>query len=138
MTLKIGILSITLATILTAVYSSSALYSSSVFATENSPSVDCRYTKDKKTSFCTVEGDGTWRCDKQKNGTWKCGEIPRESGPNLPTDLKKALNLATNAVNVSNTSPQKDFTSKKDELLKNDNQFQKVNPDEGSNSSSTG
>jgi hypothetical protein len=41
-------------------------------------SVDCNYTKNKKTAFCLTNNDGTeslWRCDKKRNGTWKCGEV---------------------------------------------------------------
>ena len=102
-------------------YSSSA----QVFAADNSYIMSCSYTKDKKTSFCSdndPSNNDVWRCDKQKNGTWKCGKIPRESGGSLPTDLKKALDLATeNAVNVTSTSP--DFLSKKKELLNNDDEI---------------
>ena len=102
-------------------YSSSA----QVFAADNSYVMSCSYTKDKKTSFCSdndPSNNDVWRCDKQKNGTWKCGKIPRESGGSLPTDLKKALNLATeSAVNVTSTSP--DLLSKKKELLNNDNEI---------------
>ena len=111
-------------------YSSSA----QVFAADNSYIMSCSYTKDKKTSFCSdndPSNNDVWRCDKQKNGTWKCGKIPRESGGSLPTDLKKALDLATeNAVNVTSTSP--DFLSKKKELLNNDNE---ITREESTNSS---
>ncbi|MDP9305304.1 MAG: hypothetical protein M3O68_03050 [Thermoproteota archaeon] len=111
-------------------YSSSA----QVFAADNSYIMSCSYTKDKKTSFCSdndPSNNDVWRCDKQKNGTWKCGKIPRESGGSLPTDLKKALNLATeSAVNVTSMSP--DFLSKKKELLNNDNE---ITSEESNNSS---
>ena len=108
-----------------------------VFAAESAPSVDCSYTKDKKTAFCTVgDEEDLWRCDKQKNGTWKCGKVPRESGGSLPIDLKKALNLATGnslAVNPSNdTSPTKNFMSKKDQLS---NQEAKINNGQDNSSS---
>jgi len=138
MNLKIGILSITMATLLTAVYSSSAFG-----AAADTYTMSCSYTKDKKTAFCS-DNDPTnndvWRCDKQKNGTWKCGKTVSQSSTSLPTDLKKGLDLAkTSAVNVTSTSPQKDFMSKKNELLKNDNQItsQKINPDEGNTNSSS-
>ena len=138
MNLKIGILSITMATLLTAVYSSSAFG-----AAADTYTMSCSYTKDKKTAFCS-DNDPTnndvWRCDKQKNGTWKCGKTVSQSSTSLPTDLKKGLDLAkTSAVNVTSTSPQKDFMSKKNELLKNDNQItsEKVNPDEGNTNSSS-
>jgi hypothetical protein len=117
-----------------------AIYSSSaqIFAVENSPTMSCSYTKDKKTAFCS-DNDPTnndvWRCDKQKNGTWKCGKIPKESGPNLPTDLKKGLSIATeSSVNV--TKSPNSFNSKVGNLLEDKNQ---VTNDEGSsNSSDTG
>jgi hypothetical protein len=138
MNLKIGILSITMATLLTAVYSSSAFG-----AAADTYTMSCSYTKDKKTAFCS-DNDPTnndvWRCDKQKNGTWKCGKTVSQSSTSLPTDLKKGLELAkTSAVNVTSASPQKDFMSKKNELLKNDNQItsEKVNPDEGNGNSSS-
>jgi len=138
MNLKIGILSITMATLLMAVYSSSAFG-----AAADTYTMSCSYTKDKKTAFCS-DNDPTnndvWRCDKQKNGTWKCGKTVSQSSTSLPTDLKKGLDLAkTSAVNVTSTSPQKDFMSKKNELLKNDNQItsEKVNPDEGNTNSSS-
>ena len=138
MNLKIGILSITMATLLTAVYSSSAFG-----AAADTYTMSCSYTKDKKTAFCS-DNDPTnndvWRCDKQKNGTWKCGKTVSQSSTSLPTDLKKGLDLAkTSAVNVTSTSPQKDFMSKKNELLKNDNQItsEKVNPDGGNTNSSS-
>ena len=104
-----------------------AAYSASkVFGADNEYVMSCSYTKDKKTSFCSdndPSNNDLWRCDKQKNGTWKCGKVQeKESGPSLPTDLKKALNLATEnsvTINPSNdTSPFKDFLSKKDQLSK--------------------
>ena len=60
--------------------------------------MSCSYTEDKKTSFCSdndLTNNDVWRCDKQNYGTWKCGKIPRESGPSLPTDFKRALDLAS-------------------------------------------
>ena len=109
-----------------------------VFAAESAPSVDCSYTKDKKTAFCTVgDEEDLWRCDKQKNGTWKCGKVPRESGGSLPTDLKKGLDLATgNSLTVkpsNDTSPFKDFISKKNELSKGNAE---ISPDQGNSNSS--
>ena len=106
-----------------AVYTSSARV---LGAQDNTYTMSCSYTKDKKTSFCS-DNDPTnndvWRCDKQKNGTWKCGKIPRESGPNLPPDLKKGLSIATeSAVNVTQ-SPKDTFKSKAGNLLENKNQF---------------
>ena len=108
-----------------------------VFAAESAPSVDCSYTKDKKTAFCTVgDEEDLWRCDKQKNGTWKCGKVPRESGGSLPTELKKGLDLATGnslTVNPSNdTNPTKNFMSKKGELSK---QNAEISPDQENSSS---
>jgi len=134
---KICGLSIMAVTLSIVLYSSPALGAAADIYT-----MSCSYTKDKKTSFCSdndPSNNDVWRCDKQKNGTWKCGKTVSQSSTSLPTDLKKGLDLAkTSAVNVTSTSPGKDFMSKKNELLKNDNQFQKVNPDEGSNTSSTG
>ncbi len=101
-------------------YSSSA----QVFAADNSYTMSCSYTKDKKTAFCS-DNDPTnndlWRCDKQKNGTWKCGKVVAQTGPNLPPDLSKGLSIATESVNVTNAP--NDFTSKKGSLLNNDNQI---------------
>ena len=137
--LTFGIIS---ALFLAAIYSSTA----QIFAVENSPTMSCSYTKDKKTAFCSdndPSNNDVWRCDKQKNGTWKCGKIPKESGPNLPTDLKKGLSIATeSAVNV--TKGSKDFNSKVGSLLEEKNQITKDegnsnSKDEGSsNSSDTG
>ena len=45
-------------------------------------SVECSYTKDKKTSFCLTNNDGDerlWRCDKTGKKTWKCGEVKSEA-----------------------------------------------------------
>ena len=119
-----------------AVYTSSARV---LGAQDNTYTMSCSYTKDKKTSFCS-DNDPTnndvWRCDKQKNGTWKCGKIPRESGPNLPPDLKKGLSIATeSAVNITQ-SPKDTFKSKAGNLLENKNQF--TNEERSSNSSDTG
>ena len=113
--------------------------SSRAFSADNEYVMSCSYTKDKKTAFCS-DNDPTnndvWRCDKQKNGTWKCGKVPRESGGSLPIDLKKALNLATGnslTVNPSNdTSPTKNFMSKKDQLS---NQEAKINNGQDNSSS---
>ncbi len=118
-----------------AVYTSSARV---LGAQDNTYTMSCSYTKDKKTSFCS-DNDPTnndvWRCDKQKNGTWKCGKIPRESGPNLPPDLKKGLSIATeSAVNV--TESPKSFNSKVGNLLEDKNQV--TNEERNSNSSDTG
>ena len=128
---------------LVAVLFTTAYTSSRAFSADNEYVMSCSYTKDKKTAFCS-DNDPTnndvWRCDKQKNGTWKCGKTVSQSSTSLPTDLKKGLDLAkTSAVNVTSTSPQKDFMSKKNELLKNDNQItsQKVNPDGGNTNSSS-
>jgi len=55
-------------------------------------SVDCSYTPDKKTSFCTTNNEGDerlWRCDKQRNGTWKCGEVP--TAQRLSSDVEPGL-----------------------------------------------
>jgi hypothetical protein len=55
-------------------------------------SVECSYTKDKKTAFCTTNNEGTeslWRCDKQSNGTWKCGEVKDAAG--LESDVEPGL-----------------------------------------------
>jgi len=128
---------------LVAVLFTAAYTSSRAFSADNEYVMSCSYTKDKKTAFCS-DNDPTnndvWRCDKQKNGTWKCGKTVSQSSTSLPTDLKKGLDLAkTSAVNVTSTSPQKDFMSKKNELLKNDNQImsEKVNPDGGNTNSSS-
>ena len=46
---------------------------------EPAPNVNCYYSKDKKTAFCSTDDpdDQTvWRCDKHKNGTWSCGALP--------------------------------------------------------------
>jgi hypothetical protein len=112
--------------VLTSIIFTATYGSSKIFAADNEYVMSCSYTKDKKTSFCS-DNDPTnndlWRCDKQKNGTWKCGKVQeKESGPSLPADLKNALNLATeNSLTIkpsNDTSPSKDFMSKKDELLK--------------------
>src|SRR6476646_1747555 len=100
---------------LVAVLFTTAYTSSRAFSADNEYVMSCSYTKDKKTSFCS-DNDPTnndvWRCDKQKNVTWKCGKIPRESGPNLPPDLKKGLSIATeSAVNITQ-SPKDTFKSK--------------------------
>jgi len=129
MNLKIGILSVALGTLLTTIYSSSAFG-----AAADTYTMSCSYTKDKKTAFCS-DNDPTnndvWRCDKQKNGTWKCGKTVSQSSTGLPTDLKKGLNLAKiDSANATTASPQKDFSSKKGDFLKGDNQIktEQVNP----------
>ena len=69
---------------------SGLIISSVSFASEIS--VDCSYTKDKKTSFCTTNNDGDerlWRCDKQRNGTWKCGEV--KDAQRLSSDVEPGL-----------------------------------------------
>lgn len=113
--------------VLSAMIFTTAYASSVAFSAGNEYVMSCSYTKDKKTSFCS-DNDPTnndvWRCDKQKNGTWKCGKIPRESGPSLPTDLKKALDLANGSA-VTTTSPSKDLMSKKGELSNQEAQINK-------------
>lgn len=118
-----------------AVYSSSARV---LAAQDNTYTMSCSYTKDKKTAFCSDNeptNNDVWRCDKQKNGTWKCGKIPKESGPNLPTDLKKGLSIAMeSAVNV--TESPKSFNSKVGNLLEDKNQV--TNEERNSNSNDEG
>lgn len=64
-------------------------------------SVDCSYTKDKKTSFCLTNNDGDerlWRCDKNKDGkTWHCGELKseRKITPSLRNAVMSAMKHAT-------------------------------------------
>ena len=116
------------------------MYTTSMaFSADNEYVMSCSYTKDKKTAFCS-DNDPTnndvWRCDKQKNGTWKCGKTVSQMSNGLPTDLKKGLDLATGnslTVKTSNdTSPFKDFMSKKNELSKGNAE---ISPDEGNSSS---
>ena len=101
------ILSIVCTLLIAATYSSSAR----VFAVENTYTMSCSYTKDKKTAFCS-DNDPTnndlWRCDKQKNGTWKCGKVVAMTGGGLPSDLKKGL---TDAQSVTQ-EPTKNFKNK--------------------------
>lgn len=134
-------LSLVIIFVLTSAIFSATYFSSLVFAADNEYTMSCSYTKDKKTAFCS-DNDPTnndlWRCDKQKNGTWKCGKVvEQQSGPNLPGDLKKALNLATeNAVTVSpsnDTTAPRDFMSKRDQLS---DQKVQIEPDQ-ENSNST-
>jgi hypothetical protein len=110
-------------------------YASSVaFSVDNEYVMSCSYTNDKKTSFCSdndLTNSDVWRCDKQNYGTWKCGKIPRESGPSLPTDFKKAFDLASGSA-VTTASPSKDLMSKKGELS---NQEAQINKDQDNSSS---
>lgn len=109
-------------------------YASSVaFSAVNEYVMSCSYTEDKKTSFCSDNdhiNNDFWRCDKQNYGTWKCGKIPREGGPSLPTDFKKALDLVSGCA-VTAASPSKDLMSKKGELS---NQEAQINKDQDNSS----
>ena len=88
-----------------------AYVSSVAFSAVNEYVMSCSYTEDKKTSFCSdndLTNNDVWRCDKQNYGTWKCGKIPRESGPSLPTDFKKALDQESGSA-LTTSSLSKNF-----------------------------